>query len=292
MRGPSTGSDPLKGGLAVQAGTPDRSGVGWRTGSANAPAPVGSLDGTIEQRFKAVASATEPNLDSFSLKTEGGLLPVRTSVDLIGPELATPLAAMLARPIRPLPVANGLDAAPSGQLNMVSGVMASTALDTPTAPRAMTQPMLDLAAPLGKGNWEQGLGERVLWLVGHSVQGASLRINPPHLGPIEIQLSLQNEQASVSFNAQHAVVREALEAAVPRLREMFGESNLQLVNVDIGQRDSGEARSQAGNTGANPDAEGDAKADSRGQGERSEEDSIAMAAADLYRSDGLLDDYA
>ncbi len=108
-----------------------------------------------------------------------------------------------------------------------------------TAPTYQAPPVL--MAP-GDNGWDQAMGERILWMVGKQIQGAEVRINPPHLGPVEIRLSLQHDQASVSFAAHHAGVREALEAAIPRLREMLGENNLQLVSVDVGQRDKGEQR--------------------------------------------------
>jgi flagellar hook-length control protein FliK len=84
-----------------------------------------------------------------------------------------------------------------------------------------------------------------MWMVGNQLQQASVHITPRHLGPIDIQVSIQNDQTSVSFLAQNAAVKEALEAAIPRLREMFADSNLQLVNVDVGQRDSGDRASGA-----------------------------------------------
>ena len=119
-----------------------------------------------------------------------------------------------------------------------------------------------------------------------------MRINPPHLGPIDIQLTLQNDQASVSFGAQHGVVREALEAAIPRLREMFGDNNLQLVNVDVGQRHNGDARPHGENTDRNPDSGNGALADSWGPDGGPGEDPSAVDSVRYYRSDGLLDDYA
>ncbi|MEW7978093.1 MAG: flagellar hook-length control protein FliK [Candidatus Sedimenticola endophacoides] len=94
-------------------------------------------------------------------------------------------------------------------------------------------------APLGDQAWGDGLGERLNWMIGQHLQRASLRINPPNLGPVEIKITMQNEQqASVTFTAQNALVREAIESAIPRLREMPGENNLQLVDVDVGQRGS------------------------------------------------------
>jgi len=93
-----------------------------------------------------------------------------------------------------------------------------------------------LETPVGRKGWGRAIGERLLFMVGHKVQAAEIRLNPPDLGPLEVRVSIQNDQANVSFTAHHAITREALEAAVPRLREMLGEQNLELVNVDVGQR--------------------------------------------------------
>ena len=43
---------------------------------------------------------------------------------------------------------------------------------------------------------------------------------------------------SLSFVSQHGLVREALEAALPRLREMFDQSDISLLNVNVSDRDS------------------------------------------------------
>jgi flagellar hook-length control protein FliK len=101
---------------------------------------------------------------------------------------------------------------------------------------------LAINGPPGEAAWARALGERILWMVGRDVQSARVRLDPPNLGPIEIRVTLQNDQASVSFNAQHPFTREALEAAVPRLREMLGESNLDLVSVDVKDQGSGESK--------------------------------------------------
>jgi flagellar hook-length control protein FliK len=106
-----------------------------------------------------------------------------------------------------------------------------------------TPPAIQL--PTGTKGWDNLLSNRVMWMVGNQLQQASVHITPRHLGPIDIQVSIQNDQTSVSFLAQNAAVKEALEAAIPRLREMFADSNLQLVNVDVGQRDSGDRASGA-----------------------------------------------
>ena len=94
-------------------------------------------------------------------------------------------------------------------------------------------PTTSVQTPLGQANWDQAVGERIQWMVGQKMQGAQVRLNPANLGPMEVRIQVQNDQASVQFTAQHAVVREALEAALPRLRDMFEASGVELVDVDV-----------------------------------------------------------
>jgi flagellar hook-length control protein FliK len=144
-----------------------------------------------------------------------------------------------------------------------------------------------ITTAMGGESWGQAVGDRIMWMVGKGVQAASIRINPPHLGPIQIQMSVQNEQASVQMVVQHGAVKEALDAAMPRLREMLNESNLQLVNVDVSHRDSPENSSQTAMFGQ----------DQREQMEQFLQDQELLTEADentprYYLSTALIDDYA
>jgi len=94
-------------------------------------------------------------------------------------------------------------------------------------------PTTSVQTPLGQANWDQAVGERIQWMVGQKLQGAQVKLNPANLGPMEVRIQVQNDQASVQFTAHHAVVREALEAALPRLRDMFESSGVELVDVDV-----------------------------------------------------------
>lgn len=148
-----------------------------------------------------------------------------------------------------------------------------------------------IAVPAGEKGWDNVLSNRVMWMVGNQMQQASLHITPRHLGPIDIQVSIQNDQTSVSFLANNAAVKEALESAIPRLREMFADNNMQLVNVDVGQRDPGGQKSaadlfqQAGTgSGANFTADGQ-----RGDTDSPVED---LDSVRIVTSSGLVDDYA
>lgn len=121
--------------------------------------------------------------------------------------------------------------------------------------------MLNLPPKVGEAGWGQAMAQRVMWMVGREQQTAEIRLNPAHLGPLEVKLSLHHDQASVSLLAHNGAVRDALEQALPRLRDMFNQQDIQLVQVDVGQRqdprggqaDANPSGQQAahGNTGAN-----------------------------------------
>jgi flagellar hook-length control protein FliK len=102
---------------------------------------------------------------------------------------------------------------------------------------------LSVNNPLAQGDWDQALGERIQWMVNRKMQGAQIRLNPAQLGPMEVRIQVQNDQASIQFSSAHSMVREALEAALPRLRDMFDASGVELVDVDVsGQSSAGEQR--------------------------------------------------
>lgn len=85
-----------------------------------------------------------------------------------------------------------------------------------------------LGPPVGSPGWDQALGQKVVWMVAGGMQSASLTLNPPDLGPLQVVLNVSNSQATASFTAAQPEVRQALETAMPRLREMLADSGIQL----------------------------------------------------------------
>ncbi|WP_313166584.1 flagellar hook-length control protein FliK [Massilia oculi] len=111
-----------------------------------------------------------------------------------------------------------------------------------------------IPARVGSQAWDNQVSQRIVYMVGKE-QAATLTLNPPDLGPVQIVLNVSNDQASVAFSAEHLEVRQALENALPRLREMMSESGIALNNatVDAGarqQQQDGERRTPGG-TGGN-----------------------------------------
>lgn len=105
-----------------------------------------------------------------------------------------------------------------------------------------------LAPSVGTTAWGQALGEKIVWMAAGAQQTASLTLNPPNLGPLQIVLNISNDQATASFFSAQPEVRQALEAAFPRLREMMNEAGIQLgqatVSADTPQQNAPDQRSQ------------------------------------------------
>jgi len=99
-----------------------------------------------------------------------------------------------------------------------------------------------LSRPLTHPEWSKDLGERIVWMNNRAMPAAEIKLNPQHLGPVSVRIDMNHDQASIVFTAQHAVVREALEASVPKLREMLNDQQISLVNVSVSQQNSSEQR--------------------------------------------------
>lgn len=94
-------------------------------------------------------------------------------------------------------------------------------------------PMERLSPPVGSPGWDQALGQKVVWMVAGGLQSASMTLNPPDLGPLQVVVSVTNDQANATFTAAQPEVRQALEAAMPRLREMMSEAGIQLGSATV-----------------------------------------------------------
>lgn len=117
-----------------------------------------------------------------------------------------------------------------------------------------------LLPQVGTDDWGQALGQKISWMVQGAQQTATLTLNPPDLGPMQVVVHVNNNQATANFTAHQPEVRQALEAAMPRLREMLNESGIQLgqSNVSAGlpnqqnnasgdQRQNGRSSNQGSN---------------------------------------------
>ena len=118
--------------------------------------------------------------------------------------------------------------------------------------------------PVGTPEWNQAIGQRVLWMVGQEQQSASLMLNPPDLGPVRVVVSVSNNHASANFFSANPDVRQALEGSLPRLREMMEGAGIQLGQAQVGAENSGGFQQEAGTSGGRAAGNGSDRLDGEG----------------------------
>ncbi|MFT3931528.1 MAG: flagellar hook-length control protein FliK [Spongiibacteraceae bacterium] len=91
-----------------------------------------------------------------------------------------------------------------------------------------------IPVPVGSEGWGDAVADKVMWFSANKISSAEIHLNPPDLGPLQVRVSTQQDQASVVFTSQHAAVRDALDQALPRLRDMMGSQGMQLLDVSVG----------------------------------------------------------
>ncbi|MEE9320389.1 MAG: flagellar hook-length control protein FliK [Granulosicoccus sp.] len=104
-------------------------------------------------------------------------------------------------------------------------------------------PVAPQLVPLSSGNADEALLDNVQWMIGENVRNATVNVTPAGMGQISIKVDMEGEQVSVSIVANQGATREALDAALPRLREQLMLQGHESVRVDIGDGRSEHSRS-------------------------------------------------
>ena len=115
-------------------------------------------------------------------------------------------------------------------------VVAATSPPLATTPTGMPS-LID--TPGFDPAWSEALGKQVSMLVSRNVHNAELRLSPAELGPVQVQISVDDNVAKVTFSAGQAVTREALEQALPRLRDMFADQGMALADASVSDQRGG-----------------------------------------------------
>lgn len=85
----------------------------------------------------------------------------------------------------------------------------------------------------GKTGWDQAISQKVVWMLGASEQSATLTLNPPELGPLQVVIHVHNDKADTTFISDNAEVRQALQDGMDNLRGKLNESGIQLGQANV-----------------------------------------------------------
>ncbi|MBI2307796.1 MAG: flagellar hook-length control protein FliK [Rhodocyclales bacterium] len=105
---------------------------------------------------------------------------------------------------------------------------------------------LQVATPVKDPAWPAEFTQKIVWMATQDKQNAQITLNPPQMGPIEISLSVKNDQASALFVSANAEVREVIESALPRLREMLAGVGVELGQTNVSSESFRQAQDNAG----------------------------------------------
>jgi len=136
---------------------------------------------------------------------------------------------------------------PASQVSPANLAQVNRTIPQPANAAPITPPSIEI--PVGHAGWDAAFSQRVAWVATNTQQVAHLQLNPPNLGPMEIRISLSSDQANAAFTSPHAAVRDAIEAALPRLREMLADNGLSLGNVNVSSQSFQQQQQQQSQTG-------------------------------------------
>ncbi|MBY4724865.1 MULTISPECIES: flagellar hook-length control protein FliK [Burkholderia] len=227
---PATSRDALQDALAKLTG--GTGAIAMPAAGTTAPAPAA----TAATGTAAPLTPKVPTFDRTLADAKGALATQQTPVQATaqalqananaqsGEQHALAAASDAADPAASATLAAGATAAAAAQANL----QLSPAAGAIAAANAHV-----LAPHISTPDWTDALSQKVVFLSNAHQQSAELTLNPADLGPLQVVLRVADNNAHALFVSQHAQVREAVEAALPKLREAMEAGGLGLGSATV-----------------------------------------------------------
>lgn len=230
-------------GLAIQVKPGDKKVALAAETDATAEAQVALLPVIVDKNVgqRAQLTAASPAGSGVS---RGQELPLADRAQpLANPAMVAAQAATVsATPAAPL-LTVATDASPAADMTSVNAARQLGQFEQIVrTPESRVQVALE--APVRSQAFPAEFSEKIVWLAGRQSQWANMSLNPPQLGAIEVRLSLSGGEAGAQFFSPHPAVREVIEAALPRLRELMAQAGIALGDAQV--RDEAFARQESG----------------------------------------------
>ncbi len=181
----------------------------------------------LQQKFAQVTSAADPLTSNFVYSSND----FWQSLDMADPAVSGKLLPFSSE-ISDVSQISAKETIFSATTESVTTPQSLSLSHTPAVSSSHPGPQntqVDLA--VGQPKWGSEFAQKIMWLTSQQHQVAEIHLNPAHLGPVEVMLSITQDQATAQFLSPHPAVREAIEEALPRLREMMAENGIQLGDV-------------------------------------------------------------
>ena len=101
---------------------------------------------------------------------------------------------------------------------------------TAASPARLT---VEIETPVHDPAWRSEVTGRIASLVTRGVEHAELRLSPAELGPVELRIDVRGGEATLAIFAAQASTRDALEQALPLLRDLLAQQGLSLGQASV-----------------------------------------------------------
>jgi flagellar hook-length control protein FliK len=114
-----------------------------------------------------------------------------------------------------------------------------------------------ISTPLQHQTWGEQMVQQIKQFTLEKIGVAEIKIAPQELGPIRVEIALDNNDAAIHFAAQQQETRDALLHHMNRLKEALSEAGVQLQSATTGSFSNGQAfsflqqQSRERNSGSN-----------------------------------------
>ena len=254
-----------------------------RTGTAaDAAAALGATTADVN----AIESARNTASDSAAHRSAAGQAFAGLLAAAQGAEAAADAVTTLAvaeQRLAPQAEARPADASALGALVGAGAAPAASVTGGTAAHPAEAR----LSTPPGQAGFAEQLSAQLSSFVREGVQHARLQLHPLELGPVTVQIQLDGGNAHMSFAAEHAHTRQALEQALPTLAGSLREAGLTLSGGGVFEQPRQPQPEGDGSRGAGGDGGSGSRA---GRGSGGGEDSLLQASpGPAQRRRGVVD---
>ncbi|TFH85384.1 flagellar hook-length control protein FliK [Billgrantia azerbaijanica] len=243
-----------------------------------------ALEPGLQQARREALTADGSRTESQSQPLDarrGGPLP--TTEAMIPPSRGVPADSARLAPTEP----------PHATAGLVNGGQSPSGAAPGMPLNATGQPaQATLTAPVQSSAWPGQLGQQLVQFARQTgEQQIEMRLHPAELGPLSVTLKVTEQGAHAQFLSAHAPVRQAIEQALPQLREALAEQGIALNDTSVGEQRQQDGQAFAGGDGQAGRGEGGGDVGTEA-GPASDAESLAANGTTEVTLDGRVNLYA
>ncbi len=121
--------------------------------------------------------------------------------------------------------------------NHAETLMGATTPESRHSKQLLPPVMVQLSTPIYKPEWVDQFHGRIRWLVDQQVSSAQVIIDPPELGPMQVDIARAADNSTqITFTVNNLAIKELLDANMSRFKSGLASGENQSVQVDVRQQ--------------------------------------------------------